>query len=510
VVVPKFSRHLLSVTLACGGFLLPAWASAQTGGVVEGTHGILAIVQGPMEVRVGKTIVLDASPSVAESSTVRYQWFLNDRLISTAAEAILTFERTGEREVRLILTDRFEGQERRADVRLTVSVYERKVAMLVSLEVPPEKIDVHRKAAMEGGVFLAVLQQDTAASPLGEEEQWLEIIRTRADRLIGADAFVIWSEGVAALNALSRAVKTDETLLHALRDHTVVILSEGALGPLRRIAGAPFAVLNPQRIVLTRREAIPPLLTSSNAEAFLEEILRRDMEHVIVDRSTLAVRPWNVLSTLVNSMITRGVPTQTIVLLLMLPVIVTIIAFLRQVVGVTTLGLYTPSVIALSLVALGWKIGVVLLALIILSGYLAQLVMDRFRLLHIPRIAIILTVISVAVLLVVALGAMFDVRLQPEMIFVVLILSTLAERFVSIKVEEGWTAAFTSVSEVVAVSMICFFVVQWELMRSFLLAYPEAVLLLIIADVALGKFTGLRVREYVRFRWVLEHLKEEE
>ena len=37
-----------------------------------------------------------------------------------------------------------------------------------------------------------------------------------------------------------------------------------------------------------------------------------------------------------------GVPIQTIVLILIIPIIVTIIAFFRQVVGIKAFGIYTP------------------------------------------------------------------------------------------------------------------------------------------------------------------------
>jgi hypothetical protein len=42
------------------------------------------------------------------------------------------------------------------------------------------------------------------------------------------------------------------------------------------------------------------------------------------------------------------------------------------------------------------------------------------------------------------------------------------------------------------------------------LAYPEIVLLAIVVNFGLGRWTGLRVVEYFRFREVFRHLQEEE
>jgi len=506
MTLPRCTARL---TLTLAALAFPVCMFAATGTTVESVEEILPLIRGPVEVRVGKTIVLDASASSADADTVRYRWLLDGVPISSAAESVLTFERPGEHTVILVLSDRKDGRDRRAEMTHVVSVYERKVALLAGAGVSEEKLDVHRRSAMEEGIFLAVIAQDGEGLPVSTEEQWREVIRGRVESIIGADVIVVWAEGLEALSALARAATSDESLAVALRDQTVVVLSEGSLGPLQRISAAPFSVLGLRRIVLTRREALPPLLTLDDVDTFLQELLRRDVEHQVVDRSTLAVRPWNILSTLVNAMVIRGVPSQTIVLLLMLPVIATIVAFLKQVVGVTTLGLTTPAVIALSFVILGWKIGLLLLLCILAAGYLARELTDRLRLLHLPRIAIILTVISLALLLVLAVGAFMGLRLAPEVVVVLLILSTLAERFVSIKVEEGWRSAITTTAEVVGVALLCYAVVQWGALRSLLLAYPESLLGFLLADVALGRFTGLRLREYARFREVFAHLREE-
>ena len=47
------------------------------------------------------------------------------------------------------------------------------------------------------------------------------------------------------------------------------------------------------------------------------------------------------LSPLVRFFADQGVPLETILLLLMLPIIATLIAFLRQVVGIKAFGIYT-------------------------------------------------------------------------------------------------------------------------------------------------------------------------
>jgi hypothetical protein len=222
------------------------------------------------------------------------------------------------------------------------------------------------------------------------------------------------------------------------------------------------------------------------------------------------IRPWNMLSWFVNTMLARGVPSQTVILLLVLPVIAMILAFLKQVIGITTLGLYTPSVIALSFLALGWPLGLLFLLLIISTGYATRALVKKLRLLYIPKVAIVLTVVSLTLLILMGIGVFFfNFTFTRETIFILLIMSTLAESFLELKTEQGMMQALTGVGETILAALVCVFIVQWNVFQSIILAYPELILLTIVADVLLGKWTGLRLVEYFRFREVFKHMQEE-
>ena len=54
---------------------------------------------------------------------------------------------------------------------------------------------------------------------------------------------------------------------------------------------------------------------------------------------------------LIAFFIEQGVPEQTVLLLLMLPLIATLVAFFRQVIGIKAFGIYTPSIITFALLA---------------------------------------------------------------------------------------------------------------------------------------------------------------
>ena len=503
----RLGSLLIALSVTLFSLLVPLVTFAQTGEHLA-APALNPVITGPMEVEVGKTVVLDASLSVADSETVSYQWTLDGQFISRTEEAVLTLEKPGTYEVSLRIRDRIGNVTREETVSSLVTAYLRKIVLIAGPTIDKEKIDLHKQSGEEVGVFLEVLHAEDIAIPLGIEDALTKLISENKQKLAGAREIVLWADGTMGMNALSRALSKDTALLSQLSSQTIVIITDRGLQRLARIIRGPFSVLDPKQIVITRKEAINPLVGAEGTEAFIETLEKADIDYYVVDEATFAIRPWNILSTLVNFMVTRGVSSEMIILLLMLPVILMIITFLKQVVGVTTFGLYTPAVITLSFIALGWRIGIVLLLIILIAGYATRALMKNYRLLYIPKIAIILTVTSIVILLVLAVAAAFGITLAPDTIFILLIMTTLGEEFMSVKAEMGLKSAVFAVAETVVVSCICFVIVQWDVLESMILAYPELIVFTIVANVLMGRWTGLRLSEVVRFREIFKYLEE--
>ena len=497
--------HKILTLLVAG--LLPLTAFAQSASNEE----LTAIVAGPEEVGVGRTIVLDASASRGLGENTEYRWYRGQSTIpiSRSVEAVFTPDQPGVVTLRVEIETNVDGVREVVQAQKTVTVYERKIILLADSTIPEEKLNLHLMAAAEAGVYLRVLQPEEQAIPLGVEESIFSILSEESSTLNGAEAIVLWTDGIKGLQALMRAVENSPEKFESIHSQTVVLVTDRSLGSLARTAGGPYTVIRPDQILVTRKEAVNPLMSASDMESFVEELRTRDIDFLIVDESTTGIRPWNLLSSLTNYMLTHGVSSQTVTLLLMLPIIATILAFFKQVIGITTFGLYTPSIVALSFLALGWKIGLLFLLFILITGYATRQFMKKWRLLYIPKVAIILTVVSLTVLLLLGIGAYLGITLSGDTIFVLLIMSTLSESFLTVKAEEGWKSAFIGIGETVLAALVCVFIVQLSFLQSLILAYPELILVTIIINIFLGKWSGLRLVEYFRFQEVFKHLQEE-
>ena len=111
------------------------------------------------------------------------------------------------------------------------------------------------------------------------------------------------------------------------------------------------------------------------------------------------------MSVITQYMVNQGVPQETVILILMLPIVATIIAFGRQVIGIRGFGIYTPLIITFAFLATGLKYGLAIFIVILLVGTLMRFLVRYIRLLYLPRMAIVLTAVALAILAIFLEGA---------------------------------------------------------------------------------------------------------
>lgn len=214
------------------------------------------------------------------------------------------------------------------------------------------------------------------------------------------------------------------------------------------------------------------------------------------------------ISPIINFFLNEGVPFDTVILLLMLPIIATFIAFLRQVGGIKAFGIYTPLIVTFAFLATdGIKYGVAIFVTVVLAGMLMRFVLRPFRLLYLPRVAIMLTAVAIFILCILVFGGgLRRTGLASVSIFPILIMITIVEKFVTVQIEKGNRAALILAAETLLISIVGFFIASWPFLIRFLIAYPWAVLVTVPINVFLGKWAGLRLSEYYRFKEIMKHL----
>ncbi len=234
------------------------------------------------------------------------------------------------------------------------------------------------------------------------------------------------------------------------------------------------------------------------------------LEQILRDQELGAPFPFNLVKYAIRATVSAGVPPNTIVLLLLLPLVIAIIAGARHVVGIRGFGIFLPASLAIVFAAIGPVVGIGLFMVIVLTSTGARLLLRKLKikLQYLPRMALILWMVVGGVLLSLFLAPVIR---HPDFtsvsIFPVMILVLLAEDFSKVQLGKSPRTAISLASETILLSLVSYLFLTFESLQEFALLYPETLFVAVAAfNVLLGKYVGLRFIEYWRFRRLI--LKE--
>ena len=174
--------------------------------------------------------------------------------------------------------------------------------------------------------------------------------------------------------------------------------------------------------------------------AFLVEPRRRRRRRRPRPRSAAATRVSRALSLYALP----PAEQRLVEFLLLLPVAALIICVFRNVIGLTSFGTFAPALIGLAFRDLHSLPGILVFVSILLIGWLMRRVLDRYHLLQVPRVALMLSLIMI-VLIVCHRGRQLW---QPGgdavtfSLFPMVILTGMVERFWTLETEDSTASSF--------------------------------------------------------------------
>lgn len=196
-----------------------------------------------------------------------------------------------------------------------------------------------------------------------------------------------------------------------------------------------------------------------------------------------------------------GISQNLLKTILMIPLGALVTVIFRNVIGVATFGTFLPALIAAAARETGLLWGAVGFVMIVLVSAMLRQVLDWLQLLHSPKMAILLTFVVMIMLGMTVLGVnlgYFD--LAHVTLFPIALLAITAERFAIIDTEQGFLSAIGITFNTLLVIAAAYAVMNSLFLQSLVLAFPETLLIVIALNLWLGKWVGMRVTEFVRFR----------
>jgi hypothetical protein len=228
-------------------------------------------------------------------------------------------------------------------------------------------------------------------------------------------------------------------------------------------------------------------------------VQRNHLDAVAIANSQAAQRGSALIDFSIYSM---PISTQAVYsVLLMIPIGALVMVLLRNFVGIDAFGTFMPVLIALAFreTQLFW--GVILFSILVALGLSIRFLLDRLRLLLVPRLSAVLIVVVLLMLIISLVSNRMGLETGLSVaLFPMVIIAMTIERMSVVWEERGAADAMREGfgSLVVAVAAYICMGIAW--LEHLIFTFPELLLVVLAMVVLAGRYTGYRLLELRRFK----------
>ncbi len=187
--------------------------------------------------------------------------------------------------------------------------------------------------------------------------------------------------------------------------------------------------------------------------------------------------------------------------LLMIPIGALVMVIMRNMVGIDAFGTFMPVLIALAFreTRLFW--GVILFTLLVALGLSIRFLLERLRLLLVPRLSAVLIVVVLLMLFI----SLMSHRLGMETglsvaLFPMVIIAMTIERMSVVWEERGPVDAIRAGLGSITIAVIAYLAMDMAWLEHLIFTFPELLLVVLAIVVLAGRYTGYRLTELQRFK----------
>lgn len=205
-------------------------------------------------------------------------------------------------------------------------------------------------------------------------------------------------------------------------------------------------------------------------------------------------------------------PLQTMfTTILLIPLGTLVLSIARNIIGIPTFGIFTPILMTLFFKETSFGFGMLFFGVVVLVGIFERYVLDKFYLLAVPRLSIILILI-----IMLMLGySFYSVELtsisQKHLAFFPIVIVTLIIERLSIMItEEGMINTLKTLLGTLVIVILVYSLYFISSLEMFMFTNPELLLSIIGLQIIVGKYKGYRISEFIRFRDLVRQKKKME
>lgn len=196
--------------------------------------------------------------------------------------------------------------------------------------------------------------------------------------------------------------------------------------------------------------------------------------------------------------------------LMVFPLAILLVVILRNVIGIKTMGTFTPMLISMALVETGLLSGLGCFALIVSIGLGLRFLLSKLNLLLVPRISAVVIFVILIIQYFSIIGYQMNWKIGASALFFpIIILAWIIERASIIWEEEGLHHAVKEVFNSVLAAILIYFIIENETIRHITFVFNELNFVILFFTMLLGTYTGYRLTELKRFAPLVKRNKKQ-
>lgn len=240
-----------------------------------------------------------------------------------------------------------------------------------------------------------------------------------------------------------------------------------------------------------------------------EDIEKTEIQKVFEKRRVTSPSFFSFFAYWVQKAVALGIPANTIVLIFLIPVIATLIAFVRVVIGLPSLEMLVPIVLSFAFVAVGITAGLIILSAVVLASFVSRTLLRKVPIMHFPKRSLSHLFLAIFVFAALTLAIILDIEsIRNLSIFPVLILTLLGDSIVTVQLRKTVRETVLITSVTFGLALLGYTLATSVSVRDLIILWPEVILLTVPVNFLLGRYFGLRLSEVFRFRTLESYASE--
>jgi hypothetical protein len=205
------------------------------------------------------------------------------------------------------------------------------------------------------------------------------------------------------------------------------------------------------------------------------------------------------------SLIGLPIETQSVYsVLLMIPIGALVMVLMRNLVGIDAFGTFMPVLIALAFRETQLLWGVILFSVLVALGLSIRFLLERLRLLLVPRLSAVLIVVVLLMLIISIVAHQLGLETGLSVaLFPMVIIAMTIERMSVVWEERGPGDALRAGAGSMVVASVAYLVMGLPWLEHLIITFPELLLIVLAVVLMLGRYTGYRLSELTRFKAIV-------